>query len=135
MTANNHGSLCARALLKGARILPAEDNLFNQEVAAAVLEDAGVTVCLASNGLEALDMLNKEHFDVVLMDVQMPEMDGLEATMHIRANPALSGLRVIAMTANVSNVDRERCFEAGMDDFIAKPIQAEHLYNTIEKWL
>jgi two-component system sensor histidine kinase/response regulator len=92
-------------------------------------------VRLCGNGREALEQLAKERFDIVLMDVQMPVMDGYEATRQIRATPELAGQRVIAMTANAMAVDRERCLEAGMDDFETKPIDAEHLYQTLVKWL
>jgi PAS domain S-box-containing protein len=111
------------ALLRGARILLVEDNTFNQQIALEMLEEAGCVVCLAQNGLEALDLLAKTGFDVVLMDVQMPVMDGLQATRLIRLDPRLAGLKVLAMTATATSADRARCMEAGMDDFISKPIQ------------
>ncbi|RSZ56769.1 PAS domain S-box protein [Massilia atriviolacea] len=111
------------ALLRGSRILLVEDNTFNQQIALEMLEEAGCVVCLAQNGLEALDLLAKASFDVVLMDVQMPVMDGLQATRLIRLDPRLAGLRVLAMTATATSEDRARCMEAGMDDFISKPIQ------------
>ena len=117
--------------LNGASILLVEDNLFNQQVAVEILRDAGAGVSIANNGQEAIDMLLGRHFDCVLMDVQMPVMDGLEATRRIRANPALAGTHIIAMTANTGMDDRARCFAAGMDNFISKPIFADQLYSVI----
>ncbi len=125
----------ARARLAGARILVAEDNEFNQQVIEELLEQCGAVVMLCGDGREALEQLAKERFDIVLMDVQMPVMDGLEATRRIRATPGLAGQRVIAMTANVTVEDRARCLEAGMDDFETKPIDPAHLYLTLAKWL
>ena len=121
--------------LKHARILLVEDNTFNQQVALELLEEAGASVCLANNGVEALDLLRQTQFDCVLMDVQMPLMDGLQATRLIRADPDLAHLRVLAMTATATSEDRVRCLEAGMDDFISKPIQPAMMYQTIAGWL
>ena len=121
--------------LAGARILLVEDNTFNQQIALEMLEEAGCTVCVAQNGLEALDLLAKASFDCVLMDVQMPVMDGLHATRLIRLDPRLQGLRVLAMTATATSEDRERCMAAGMDDFISKPIQPALLCQTVARWL
>ena len=121
--------------LNGARILLVEDNTFNQQIALEMLEEAGCAVCLAHNGLEALDLLAKAGFDCVLMDVQMPVMDGLQATRLIRLDPALQGLRVLAMTATATSEDRERCMQAGMDDFITKPIQPALLRRAVARWL
>jgi two-component system sensor histidine kinase/response regulator len=133
------GGASARAIghaaLAGARILLVEDNTFNQQIALEMLEEAGCTVCLANNGAEALDLLRKTGFDCVLMDVQMPVMDGLEATRHIRADPRLAGLRVLAMTATATSEDRDRCRAAGMDDFITKPIQPDLLCASVVRWL
>ncbi len=125
----------AGADLVGVRILLVEDNPFNQQIALEVLEQAGASVCLANNGAEGLDLLRQSPFDCVLMDVQMPVMDGLEATRRIRADPQLAHLRVLAMTATATNADRTRCSEAGMDDFISKPIQPALLCRTIAGWL
>jgi two-component system, sensor histidine kinase and response regulator len=121
--------------LKDARILLVEDNSFNQQIALEMLEDVGSSVCLANNGAEALELLRQAAFDCVLMDVQMPLMDGLEATRRIRADPRLADTRVLAMTATATSEDRERCIDAGMDDFISKPIQPELMYQTIASWL
>jgi PAS domain S-box-containing protein len=123
------------AALRGARILLVEDNTFNQQIALELLEGAGAAVVLANNGVEALDLLRKARFDLVLMDVQMPVMDGLEATRRLRQDSALAGLRVVAMTANATSADRQRCVDAGMDDFLAKPIQPQVLFQTITRWL
>ncbi len=128
-------SAAVMAVLKNARILLVEDNTFNQQIALEMLEEVGSSVCLANNGAEALDLLRQTPFDCVLMDVQMPLMDGLEATRRIRADPALATLRVLAMTATATSDDRLRCLEAGMDDFISKPIQPALMYQTIANWL
>ncbi len=124
-----------QAAIQGARILLAEDNLFNQQVAIELLEEVGVATVIANNGQEVLDRLRQERFDCLLMDVQMPGMDGLEATRRIRADPALAGTLVIALTANARKEDREECLAAGMDDFITKPIHPERLFATLAKWL
>jgi len=117
--------------IKGARVLVVEDNAVNQLVAKGLLERAGVVVSVANNGQEALDRLHKEKFDCVLMDVQMPVMDGLEATRHIRADPTLMEIPIVAMTANVGNEEHARCREAGMDGFITKPVRVQLLYSEL----
>jgi len=122
-------------IIQGSCILLVEDNLFNQQVAKELLEEAGAAVVIANNGKEALDLLVKKHFDCVLMDMQMPVMDGLEATRQIRANPKLTATRIIAMTANAGRESLARCFDAGMDDFITKPIEFQLLLTTLAKWL
>ena len=121
--------------LRGARILLAEDNAFNQQIAMEMLEEVGCAVTLASNGVEALGLLRHGDFDCVLMDVQMPLMDGLEATMLIRADARLRTLPVIAMTANATNADREECARCGMDDFLSKPVLPALLCETVARWL
>jgi CheY-like chemotaxis protein len=115
------------------RILVAEDNPVNQVLARRILERRGHEVKLAGTGREALDLATREPFDVVLMDVQMPEMDGFEAARAIRAAEASSvqHLPIVAMTAHAMKGDRERCIEAGMDNYIAKPIQASALLQAI----
>jgi PAS domain S-box-containing protein len=128
-------SAAVMSALKNARILLVEDNTFNQQIALEMLEEVGSSVCLAANGMEALELLRQTAFDCVLMDVQMPLMDGLEATRRIRADPRLAELRVLAMTATATSEDRVRCIEAGMDDFISKPIQPALMYQTIANWL
>ena len=111
---------------EGLRILLAEDNPVNQKVVQRLLGQFDCRVDLAGNGLEALDLLGRAHYDVVLMDVQMPELDGLEATRQIRAAD-LPQPHIIALTANAMEGDRERCLDAGMDDYISKPIQVGDL--------
>lgn len=120
-------------LLKGATILLVEDNLFNQQVAVELLREVGANVSIANNGQEAIELLFKYRFDCVLMDVQMPVMDGLEATRQIRANVKLAGNYIVAMTANARKEDKERCFVAGMNDFLSKPVFGEQLYAAIAR--
>ncbi|HEX5363797.1 MAG TPA: response regulator, partial [Gallionella sp.] len=119
----------------GARILIAENHPLNQEVIIEFLENADAIACVAQNGAEAIDLLTKEHFDCVFMDVQMPVMDGYQATRLIRADPALANIPIIAMTANVGQEDRDRCLAAGMNDFISKPFKPQKLYAMLAKWL
>ncbi|SNS55444.1 PAS domain S-box-containing protein [Noviherbaspirillum humi] len=123
------------ALLQGRRILLAEDNPFNQLVACEILELAGVEVVVAANGEEVLALLSQQRFDCVLMDVQMPVMDGCETARCIRSQARWAGLPVIAMTANASSRDQEQCLAAGMDDFIAKPILPGGFYRVIASWI
>jgi len=120
--------------LRPLRILLAEDSLVNQKLAVGLLEKQGHTVVVANHGKEAVAAWRSRAFDLVLMDVQMPEMDGLEATAAIRAQEQATGRHVpiIAMTAHALKGDRERCLEAGMDDYIAKPIRARELFEAIE---
>jgi signal transduction histidine kinase/DNA-binding response OmpR family regulator len=116
-----------------SHILLAEDSLVNQKLAVALLEKYGNTVVVANNGREALAALKTQQFDFVLMDVQMPDMDGLEATTTLREREKEAGehIPVIAMTAYAMKGDRERCLAAGMDDYVSKPIHAEALFDTI----
>jgi CheY-like chemotaxis protein/HPt (histidine-containing phosphotransfer) domain-containing protein len=117
------------------RLLLAEDNPTNQKVANLMLSRLGYTADLAVNGQEAVDLVSKHRYDVVIMDVQMPVMDGLEATAEIRKrfpDPAKRP-RIIAMTANAMLGDRDRCLESGMDDYVAKPIRVEHLKAALER--
>jgi two-component system sensor histidine kinase/response regulator len=115
-------------------ILIVEDTPVNQRLAVALLEPRGHRVTVANDGREALETLATQSFDVVLMDVQMPRMDGFQATAAIRAGEAATGshLRIIAMTAHAMRGDRERCLEAGMDSYIAKPIRSEELIRAVE---
>jgi two-component system, sensor histidine kinase and response regulator len=124
-------------LLAGARVLLVEDMPINRQVAREILEYAGMEVDEAENGQEALDALQRPGnvYDVVLMDVQMPVMDGLEATRGIRAMPELRDLPVIAMTAHAMERDRERCLEAGMNEHVAKPIDAEQLCRVLVRYV
>ena len=119
------------------RILVAEDNEFNQQILVELLQGAGATVEVAGNGREALEILRAAAvpFDLVLMDVQMPEMDGFEATRQIRADPALAGVPVVAMTANAGDDDRQRCLEACMDGFESKPINPARICTNLARWL
>ena len=127
----------AHALREGrnrARVLLVEDNAVNQTLAIRLLEKRGYVVSVAGDGREALAALEKDNFDVVLMDIQMPEMDGFEATAAIRQKEKFSGrhIPIIAMTANALKGDQERCLEAGMDAYIAKPIRTKELFAAIE---
>ncbi len=119
------------------RILVAEDNLVNLQLATRLLEKRGHRVAVAGNGREALEAMEKEHFDLVLMDVQMPEMDGLEATTLLRKREKTSGnhLPVVALTAHAMKGDRERCITAGMDDYLAKPIRPQELDQLLDRYL
>jgi PAS domain S-box-containing protein len=117
------------------RILVAEDNPINQEVAVSILEREGFECRVASTGEEVLRLLEQEHFDVILMDCQMPVMDGLEATRRIRlAETGNRHLPIIAMTAEALHGDRERCLAAGMDDYLSKPVTVEQLLAAIKRW-
>jgi len=122
-------------VLAGCTILLVEDNAFNQLVARELLEDAGALVVVADDGVQALDGLAKQSVDCVLMDVQMPVMDGIDATRRIRADARLAGLKVIAMTANAGTEDQARCLAAGMDEFLTKPAAPEMLVATIARAL
>lgn len=121
--------------LQGKRILLVEDNEMNLEVASEFLEQVGIILSIATNGQIALDKLSQQHFDLVLMDCQMPVMDGYQATKAIRKRPELANLPVVAMTANAMAGDRDMCLRAGMNDHIAKPIEVNVLYQTLLKYL
>jgi CheY-like chemotaxis protein len=123
------------AALAGARVLLVEDNLINQELARDLLGRANIVVQLAQDGREALDMLARERFDAVLVDCQMPVMDGYAATRELRRSPQWKDLPVIAMTANAMVGDREKVIAAGMNDHIAKPISFVELFRTLARWL
>jgi len=121
--------------IKGAKILLAEDNPINQMVATELLKIKGFEITVASNGLLALELLQKQEFDLILMDLQMPEMDGFEATRAIRSDPRFKHIPILAMTASAMSGDRELCLEAGMNDHVAKPIDPKILYSTLVKWI
>jgi CheY-like chemotaxis protein len=115
------------------RILLAEDNAVNQKLALRMLEQMGYRADVASNGIEAVESIERQTYDVILMDVQMPEMDGLDATREIRQLVNATQPHIIAMTANAMEGDREACLEAGMDDYISKPIRVDELIGALEK--
>jgi two-component system sensor histidine kinase/response regulator len=122
---------------RSLHILLTEDNAVNQLIASRLLEKQGHHVVTSGNGREALDRLDKDRFDLILMDIEMPEIDGFEATATIRKKEETTGVRIpiIAMTAHALKGDRERCLEAGMDDYVSKPIYAEVLFEAIERLL
>ncbi len=122
-------------MLSGAKILVAEDNEINQQVARELLEQANITVLMVENGKQALEVVLREDLDGILMDLQMPVMDGLTATREIRLNPTFAKLPILAMTANAMSGDRELCLEAGMQDHIAKPVDPAAMYATLAKWI
>ena len=122
------------AHLCGARVLLVEDNEINQEVAREWLESAGMVVTVAGNGRVALEILEKECPDIVLMDIQMPELDGFETTRRLRAQDRFKDLPIIAMTAHALKDDRELCLEAGMNDYVTKPIDPRILFAALGHW-
>jgi two-component system sensor histidine kinase/response regulator len=145
-TAQGYRAVASQSLiverLTGARILMVEDNDINREVASEILANAGIIVETANNGKEAVEAVNRASYDCVLMDVQMPEMDGFEATRVIRRNEEQlratsysTHIPIIAMTAHAMKGDREKCIEAGMDDYVAKPIDPEALFSKLSKWI
>ena len=121
--------------IRGARILLAEDNEVNQLVASRILTNAGFEVMVAGNGQEALDLAQKEQFDLILMDIQMPEMDGLTATTRLRAMPQFQNLPIVAMTAHAMSGDREQSLKVGMNDHITKPINISELFQALARWI
>ena len=121
--------------LKGFNILLVEDNSINQQIAYELLSNVGLIITIANNGVEALQKINEKKFDLVLMDLQMPEMDGFEATRQIRKQDKFKDLPIVAMTAHAMTGDREKCIETGMNDHTPKPIDPEGLFKTLYKWL
>jgi two-component system, sensor histidine kinase and response regulator len=121
--------------IRGAYVLLVEDNELNQMVAVELLQDAGFAVDVAENGRIAIDRIERKHYDVVLMDMQMPIMDGETATRQLRADPRHAHLPIIAMTANAMESDRQRCFAAGMNDHVAKPIEPAALWAALGRWI
>lgn len=124
-----------RSRFAGARILLAEDEPINREITGTLLNDVGLAVDMAGDGAEAVALAAQNDYALILMDMQMPIMDGLEATQKIRLQPAGATRPIIAMTANAFAEDRLRCTAAGMNDFITKPFAPEHVYATVLKWL
>jgi two-component system, sensor histidine kinase and response regulator len=135
LEAQRAGQVVGPTDLHGIRVLLVEDNEMNQIVARDLMEDAGIKVEIAANGQEAVDWLTANTCDLVLMDMQMPVMDGMTATRILRARPELAGLPIVAMTANAMEQDRERCLEVGMNDHIAKPFDPDQLFETIRHYV
>ena len=137
---NSHRNLCAEVKqeqlkkVHGTLILLVEDNRFNQQIAKELLEQAGMIVEIASNGFTALELVEKNAYDLILMDIQMPDLDGLEVTRRIRTIQALQEIPIVAMTAHAMSDDRKKSLDAGMNDHITKPIHPEALMDILIKW-
>ena len=137
-TATNGRRPIPRLTRNDVRVLVAEDNAVNQQVALGILRRMGAHTDAVASGSEAIEALRQAPYDIVLMDVQMPEMDGLEATQHIRQEETEANkphIPIIAMTAHALQSDRDRCLAVGMDDYVAKPVNPHELYTVLEKWL
>lgn len=124
-----------RAVVRGSHVLVVEDNAINREHILELLRSAGIVVSVACDGQEALDLLDQQRFDAVLMDCLMPVMDGYAATRALRLRPGLQALPVIALTANAMAGDRDKAFAAGMSDHVAKPVNIEELFATLARWV
>ncbi len=121
--------------IRGARILLVEDNEINQQVASETLESAGFKVTVAENGREALRRVREQRFDLILMDIQMPEMDGFEATARLRAQPEFKSLPILAMTAHAMAGDKQKSLDMGMNDHVTKPIEPKELFAALVRWI
>jgi PAS domain S-box-containing protein len=128
-------SMANLAGLRGARVLLAEDNELNQEVACGLLQEVGVLVDIAENGAMAVEKIQQQDYDLVLMDMQMPVMNGIAATQAIKQLDALAHIPIVAMTANVMATDREKCLSVGMVDWVVKPIDPQELFRVLQKWI
>jgi CheY-like chemotaxis protein len=130
---------CAEDELKarhaGARVLVVQDEPISREISRDLLEGSGLRTELAADGFAAVEMARQTDYSLILMDIQMPRMNGVEATRAIRALPGRADTQILAMTASVSAEDKARCFEAGMKDFIKQPIEPETLFATVLRWL
>ena len=124
-------SLCHR----NARFLLVEDEPFNQEITQEMLHEEGMAADLAANGAEAVEMAHQKRYDLILMDMQMPIMDGVEATQRIRKIPGYEHTPIVAMTANAFHEDKQRCLAAGMNEHVAKPVEPDQLFRVIAKLL
>ena len=132
---SGEGAAASLAAIRGAKVLLVEDNDLNQEVATELLRGVGLVVDVADNGQIAVEKVQAAAYDIVLMDMQMPVMDGLSATRTIRTMPQFKELPIVAMTANAMQQDREACRAAGMDDHVAKPIEPQELFQALLKWV
>ena len=121
--------------IRGAKVLLVEDNVINQQVAREILESAGLKITLANDGQEAVNAVKEKEYDAVLMDVQMPVMDGYTATREIRKDEHFKELPIIAMTAHAMAGDEEKSLKAGMNGHVTKPIDPDHLFSTLRKWI
>jgi CheY-like chemotaxis protein len=126
---------CPPPAFAGRRALLVEDNAINRMVGQRILEKLGFEVALAENGREAIEAVERERFDAILMDCQMPEMDGFEATRHLRASGAARGAPILAVTARAMEGDRAACLAAGMDGYLSKPIRPDDLSRLLEQLL
>jgi CheY-like chemotaxis protein len=120
---------------QGRRILVVEDEPLNQEITRALLEDAGLQVDIVDDGMQALRRTREQAYDLILMDMQMPVMNGIESTRAIRRDSRNRTTPIVAMTANAYTEDCQTCLDAGMDDHVPKPVEPDHLYGTLHRWL
>lgn len=135
MEPQNSNHTASLPSFKGLHLLLVEDNAINQEVALAILQAVDIDVDVADNGQKAIEHVHNNHYDIVLMDIQMPVMDGITATRLLRENLQFQDLPIIAMTAHAMTSDKEKALDAGMNDYVTKPIDPEILYNTLRRWL